>query len=161
GAFPDLGLFEGEARACYFPSLPPGDAVRRMLMEDLEVNRLLAATRPHGAADIAPEPVNDDHPGAAETDYQLAPGRDLPDGLTRQALEAEEKRNHVRAAILHTQQAARTSGSEREASLPNADAWSFHLVDALAPVFGWDPETIRNWPQCLAPLLEPAARGFW
>jgi hypothetical protein len=157
----DLAAFKSQATACYFPSLPPGDVVRRMLMEDIEVDHLLAATRPQGAADVSPEPEQYDLFGPAETDGQSAPAPDLPTGLSRQAHEAEERGNHVRAAILHTQQAARSSGSERDAALRNADVVLMKLIDALGAVFAWDQETCRNWHQGLASLLQPAARGFW
>ena len=82
-------------------------------------------------------------------------------GLLQRALDAEQKGNNVRAAILRTQAAAGTTGEDRESALTGARTALGKLVDGLGEVFSWDNDTRQEWRQALEPLLEPASRGFW
>jgi hypothetical protein len=154
----DLEAFDPHAVGHFFPSLPPGEEVGRVLAEDVDAAALLAGCRPSGAAETAREPRTEETPddpgtvreGAAEVE---------PTGLLRKAREVEEKGNNVRAAILRTVGASRLEGEERESAMRGAHAALGRFVDALGDVFLWDGNTRQEWRQALASLLEPAARG--
>ncbi len=124
----DLVVFGGHGAEDYFPSLPHGDLVVRAIGEDMDVPALLAAMRPAGAADPHREPLPDERwvTGDNPAPVLLPPGE--PRGLLGRALDAEQKGNNVRAAILLTQVAASVTGEDRERALaargPRLESWS-------------------------------------
>jgi hypothetical protein len=157
----DLAAFAGHGTEVFFPSLPHGEAVSRALAEDVDAARLLAVTRPEGAADPHREPAPDERWEAPEPPAPPPVPPAEPRSLAGRAQEAEQKGNNVRAAILWTQVAAGTTGDERDRALGSARGALGKLVDALGDVFTWDTDTRQEWRQALVPLLDPAAHGVW
>ena len=157
----DLASFEPEAVGHYFPSLPSGSAVTRLLEDELDAGCLLAAMRPPGADEAIAEARPEESPETTEpAEAEQAPS-DKPMPLLEAAHEAEERGNNVRAAILRTQCGMVAAGDDRSRALSGADAALGKLVDALGGVFNWSEETRQEWRHNLAPLLMRAARGFW
>ncbi len=147
---------------CLFPMLPHGSVVRASFAEVLDPQELLARTRPEGASEPYREPEPDERWEATDTVKldQSSTGED-PRGLIRKAAEAEQKGNSVRAAILRTQAVAMATGSDRDLAEIESRKSLGDLVNSLGDMFAWDADTRLEWRQALAPLLEPAAAGFW
>lgn len=145
-----------------FPSLPHGDAVKRMLAADVDAAELLEHSRPAGAAAPLREPEPDEHWEAAETIQSVShPPTEKASGLQRRALDAELNGNNVRAAILHAHIAATSSRKQKELADTGARTSLGKLVDSLGEMFSWDHDTRQEWRQALAPLLDAAWSGVW
>jgi hypothetical protein len=157
----DLREFDRDRLGDVFPSLPEPDLVDQMLAEDVAVKPLKASSRPTGAAGVSVQ-----RPPEVEwsTPSRLELPRDVPQetgALGAQAAEAEQRGNHVRAAIIYTQLAARAGGTERDRLRRRAQGTLAILLHALGEQFGWDGETRREWLQALTPVLAAASSGIW
>lgn len=157
----DLISFDSHLVASYFPTLPSVHKVGATLSQDVDGTQLLAETRPDGAADPHLEPSPDLQWEAPESDEAVARCRLDPALALGRADEAEQRGNHVRAAILRTQVAAIAAEPDRDRIRKDAEDALGKLIGALAEVFDWDADLRREWHQSLCPLLEHAARGVW
>jgi hypothetical protein len=158
----ELNAFEKKRIEDYFPSLPSGDNVLRLLGEDVDFASLLTSSRPVGAAapheEIPPDVswlTPDSPPSQADLSVKDT------GGFHKLALEARLRGNLVRAAVLHTQLASTSEGAEQEHFRFEAVSDVEKVVFALGDLFEWDNDTRQEWRQAIVPLLEPAARGIW
>ncbi|HEY3789321.1 MAG TPA: hypothetical protein VGL71_10725, partial [Urbifossiella sp.] len=154
-AYLGLQAFTPTSLGDEFPSLPAVQSVLDVLNRDVDTAALLERSRPAGAADAFQS-------SAAHHGSHTAPKTKYADlDLLAMALEAEERGNYVRAAILRTQQ---TRPVEREIGVALGSptrALIGKLVGDLAGVFRWNETTQRHWVAAILPLLEPASTGFW
>jgi hypothetical protein len=156
GAYLDLQSFFPEAVSEFFPSLPPAPEVLAVLGADVDAAGLLSRTRPAGSAEARLPAVHDEPHSTRE----LLPAR-MSDALVARALEAEQKGNYVRAAILRTRAASAASEESRELLESSTRMAVGKLVHELAGVLGWNDTTQREWRHAIVPLLAPAAAGKW
>ncbi len=159
----DLDHFTTHAAEEYFPALPHGHSVRDVLSDGIAITELVTRSRPAGAADPERDPSPDDR-WCAPCSPRAAASTSSPgdtNGRLQKALEAEQKGNLVRAAILRTQAAEIGRGEDCERAVAGAIAALGHLVDRLGDVLEWDHETRQEWRQALGPLLPLAATGIW
>ena len=152
----DLHHFAPSAVADTFPSLPPPAEVLAVLGGLVDYAGLFDEARLPGAAG----PAADGHPHTPPDPDAAGPVEAVP-GAAGWATESYTRGNFVRAAILHTQAAARGRRKDREREQKAARDHLGMLVHGLARVCGWDRPTARRWKDHLEPLLEPAARGWW
>ncbi|HET6575565.1 MAG TPA: hypothetical protein VFG68_18330 [Fimbriiglobus sp.] len=144
--FAEYARFDPPGLRWVFPSLPDPGPGLVVVAGGVAFDRLLAQTRPDGAAD-AVRPAGTDADVEAGSDEQARDGSGELLALSRRAAATG---NHVRAAILRT----RAGGS----------GWAMirsGLVPRLADVLGWDERTTRAWGNALGPLLRAASRGTW
>ncbi len=161
----DLDHFTPHAAEEFFPALSHGHAVRDLIAHGLALTELVSSSRPKGAADLERDPPADELWTAPRPTDAAAPGEQPPAGemnrRLQKAIDAEQKGNLVRTAILRTQAAEAANGEEREQTVTGALAALGQLVDRLGVVLDWDHETRQEWRQALAPLLPLAAAGIW
>ena len=160
----DLDHFTTHAAEEFFPALPHGHAVRDLLSDGIPLAELATGSRPAGAADPERDPPPDERwcaPCAPRTPASGAAARGDTSGKLQKALEAEQKGNLVRAAVLRTQAAEIGQGEDCERAVAGAIAALGQLVDRLGDVLEWDHETRQEWRQALGPLLPLAAAGIW
>ncbi len=155
-----MAAFERYRLEQFFPSLPVPEVVEHALSRDVDAAGLLARTRPAGAADPHMEPPADERWTATDTVVARPSAPGAIREILQHALDAEQKGNNVRAAILRTRVAA-AAGGDREMAVTGAVSALGKLVDALGDLFNWDHETRQEWRQALLPMLEPAATGVW
>ena len=152
----DRHAFAPETIAEVFPSLPPAERVLEAIAQDSDSTSLLARSQPAGAAEARRAPAEDSAlPSAVPTSNRAA------GSLLSRAMEAEQKGNFVRAAILRTQAASSSAGENRELIEMGIRTALGKLIHELAGALNWPEETQRDWRHALAPMLEPAAAGTW
>ncbi|MBY0458395.1 MAG: hypothetical protein K2V38_13730, partial [Gemmataceae bacterium] len=163
----ELAYFAGHVAEDFFPALPRGHAVRDAVADGLDPDALFRATRPVGAAEPDRETPPDDRWTAPEvgrptgsTDAALATSGEIA-GTLRQAEEAEQKGNLVRAAVLRMRASEASDGKLREAAFGMAADTLRRLVGQVGDALGWDAPARREWQQALGPLLKLAASGVW
>jgi hypothetical protein len=144
--FAEYAWFDPQAVRWVFPSMADNGVGLAAVAGGIAFDRLLARTRPDGAAD-AVQPTETDTDTVADQDEPVRDGSGELLALSRRAAATG---NHVRAAILRT----RAGGS----------GWALirsGLVPRLADILGWDERTTRAWGSALGPLLKAASRGTW
>jgi hypothetical protein len=162
--FLELRAFAPELVADYFPAIRDPDSAGRVFAEDVDAGAILAATRPPGAADpstppaeAADEPEPADEP---EVEHE-APSGSRYRRLLKQADQASERGNLVRAAILRTQ-AARLAGPSLAGQARSAARKAMdQLAGRLRGALGFDEADLRDWRKALVSPLVRSSRGSW
>lgn len=157
----ELRAFAPRLVPAYFPSLEDHEALDRVFAEDVDGARLLAETRPEGAAPRTEgaEPDESPRPGRAVT--SMRPDSNACQRLLRRAARAGEVGNVARAAIFH-ERAARVAPPEQAAQARSAAGAELdRLTNRLHAVLSLDAAEARAWRDALGPLLAPAAEGLW
>ena len=193
GMYSEFAAVYGELRAfaphclpAYFPSLQGAKKVDELLLEDVDLNQLLAETRPEGA----PDPISEEdraahdetdaelehltghsprsglHPEqAAEVKLEVPPADKRNPALVRRQQKRAERaasRGNSVAAALFLVGAARHSAPEEAAALQEgAEAHLRRLVERLQAALGFDTEAGERWYGTVVGLARNAGRGFW
>ncbi|MFO0908212.1 MAG: hypothetical protein U0794_07610 [Isosphaeraceae bacterium] len=182
--FLELHRFAPALLRVTFPGAEHPDEVAAVLARDLDPEAILVSTQPQGApplearSRIMPrddeEPV-DEPPRDENGSDVLAELADWIDGDTRVAIRARvatERGNFVRAALLWTRAAQEptapdvvVSGEDpartRERAQNAASSLIRRLGERLRVALNQRSSEATVWASALAPLLEPAAEGFW
>ncbi|MCS6863960.1 MAG: hypothetical protein NZS48_02655 [Gemmata sp.] len=160
--FFDLAYFLPAGVREYFPSLPDWNTVRAILADDIDAEQIYRSVRPEGASEVTPPIQSPDVITISVGGYgQSAVTADTLARMQKQATDAAQRGNDVRAAILRMQVAMATTGFEREQFLNLALADLQRLVQRLAQFYQWNSATTERWQQALRPLLPLAASGNW
>jgi hypothetical protein len=159
----ELRCFAPARLAHYFPAVGDFERIDRLLAEDIDVERLLAATRLDGACDpVVAQERDEDAPEqpdrADEQTGECSPSdaRACAKLLVR-ADAAASSGNLVRAAVLRMRAAA-AEGEEARAAARGDVA---RLADRLRAALGLAEKDADQWRSALLPLLGPASRGLW
>ncbi|MFO0821018.1 MAG: hypothetical protein U1A77_23940 [Pirellulales bacterium] len=149
---------------CYFPAIRDWTAIDSLVSRDVDHARIFARLQ---ATELAWPPIHAEH------------GVDLPDLRDTAALEGERislsdfRRaqaqaeqaatigNGVKAALIHTRAALAGPVEFASESHEAARVELLGVARRLQRALGLDEEEADPWRDALAPLLVPAARGFW
>lgn len=182
----ELRAFAPHCLPAYFPSLQDPQRVEALLGRDLDLDALLAATRPGGA----PEAVSlEDRAAHDETDAELdhLTGRAARPGLTsqnpddvrlqlpksgkrsprgvkrlrRRADRASARGNSVAAALLLVAAARYAPGPEARDMCRDAEGHLRRLVERLQAALEFGGDTSARWYRSVLGLARHAGRGFW
>lgn len=158
----DLAAFDEKRIEDFFPSLHDRNAIELMLGEDLNRAVFQNISRPEGVAEPETPTPPDESWIARDTSIILPEYVSCEQGdLLKRAEEAEQKGNHVRAAILYTEIAATAECVDPVNARNNANASLAKVVDALGDLFKWEDDARQEWKQALIPFLAPASAGVW
>jgi hypothetical protein len=158
----ELRLFAPQLLPAYFTAIVHPAAVDAILAEDVDAAALFGTTRPEGAPDPGPPPPErhrPPEPTPSLTDHP--PGAGTRRVLTRQADRFEARGNVVRAALCRVRAAVSTQGSKAGVLRAEARQDLEMLAARLQQALGLDDDEAAEWLDALAPLLEPAAPGYW
>ena len=188
--FLELRYFATALLPSYFPALDGLGRVDELLALDVDAEGLFAATRPAGAPDpvIMPDRAADEDEAEPEEEEALSAGQPslgwlgtlvwwwqriwkpgavadpafaLFRQLMRRAKRATRRGNAVRAIVSRTLAIAVAPVGRQEEVRAEANADLEHLAGRLQAAVGVDSQSASQWRRALAPLLAPAARGFW
>ncbi len=182
----ELRAFAPHCLPAYFPSLQDPERVESLLNDDLDLDALLEATRPLGAADAI---SREDRASHDETDAELdhLTGRAAKSGLTagnpeaiklkvpaaskespravkrqrRRAERATARGNSVAAALLSVTAARYAPDDDARTLCDSAEGHLRHLVERLKAALDFDDATSARWYRSLVGLARNAGRGFW
>ena len=182
----ELLAFAPHCIPAYFPSLQDPERVRNLLSEDIDIDLLLDATRPKGAADAV---SREDRSAHDETDAELdyLTGRAAKAGLTSQhpdsirlrvprtvktaprTVKRRQKRaersaargNSVAAALLLVSAARHAPEDQARVLCDAAESHLRRLVERLQAALNFEDETRARWYRSVVGLATHAGRGFW
>lgn len=152
-----------------FPDLEDPASIEAMLAEFVDDESLYHATRLEGAVD----PVVEAIPGSSEDlggngaepeardDWPIDPATGASRRLIDRADTIGSRGNLVRAAILRTEAARRTTPDLAESVRAGARGEIDRLIRRLQRVLAFDEATADRWRRALPALLDRSARGFW
>jgi hypothetical protein len=171
-AYLDLTFFEPAARSYTFPAIECLTAVQKLLAQDLDAERLLAKTRPAGAAEPATRTDESGAPERADLDpadelreEEQPTGEDMTSVRSRmlaaRARAAAKRGNSVRSAILWTQLEMRAAPGKGSAEHAAARSALRQLAVRLRKALFVQKGETAAWVAALLPLLARAAREFW
>jgi hypothetical protein len=161
----ELRYFAPEQIQQHFPGLQKREQVDALLAEDVDADMLWQATRLAGAAERAPTPEAE-----APTPEDAAPVEWVTEWLAevppvsqvehrplvRRAVQAQQRGNAVRAAVL-LYRAAACGADTHEAARQQL----LQLAARLQAALGLSAQENTGWRQLLPLLLPAAARRFW
>lgn len=168
----ELRRFAPGLLAHTFPAIEDPAAVETLLAELVDDEAIYQATKLPGA--IAPFIAS--IPGASEHEYDSAedepdsePRDDWPSkpatGASRRLLDRADaiasRGNLVRAAILRTEAASRSTPELAESIRAGARSELDRLIRRLQLALGFDSAEAERWRRALPALLARSARGFW
>lgn len=182
----ELRAFAPHCLPAYFPSLQDPGRVEALLHEDVDLNALLAETRPNGAPEaIAQEDRSAHDETDAELDHltgraakpglaainpgaiklQIPPSEKLSPGRSkrhkRRATRSSGRGNAVAAALQFVMAARHADQEEARVLCDRAEERLRRLVDRLQAALEFDDETSARWYRSLMGLARNAGRGFW
>ncbi|HEY2158690.1 MAG TPA: hypothetical protein VGH33_23870, partial [Isosphaeraceae bacterium] len=163
----ELLAFHPEILPHTFPAIVDHDAVFALLVEDVDFEALLEATRLPGSP--APRGAANGEAEMSESEAEEEPAGTEPAGpspgrasrLRRAAEASSAKGNNVRAAILRSQAARRLKGRDAARERAAARGEIEALARRLRAVVGADAAEAGRWKRALTPLLDAAACGHW
>jgi hypothetical protein len=161
GRFLALRRVEPASLGATFPAISEPARVEEMLRRDLDLERLVNATRPPEAApgrdaepiDAEPEEI------APESGVREPASAEEPQSLARRAERATARGNDVRAAILWARAAHRARPERGERYRRRSRAAIQSLAARLSRTLG-DGSSAAEWRRALEPLREPAKLGI-
>jgi len=161
--FLELRYFAPDRLGDFFPALRDVALVESVLAEDVDGSHIFEATRPQGAADPSEveepqEPLPPDT--RPETDDEPRDDRRFRFFVSR-AKKAEQRRNHVRAAILLAKAARLTSKKRGAVVLGEARGTLEQLVERLQKVLHFDHDDAQRLGSALRALLERCPHNIW
>ena len=160
--FLELRFFAENLVPTYFPGIEDYRAVAEVIESDVDGRALFDSTRPAGAADPAPHPVEDDPrelPAQPENAVARSEGRFR--WLMARADRARALGNVVRSAILRTR-AARLAGMSRAGQARSGSADDMvALSRRLATALGDEAIHTKAFRSALGALLSRADRTVW
>ncbi|MCL6503578.1 MAG: hypothetical protein K6T86_12920 [Pirellulales bacterium] len=168
----ELRYFARQLLPLYFPALDEPSQVDALLAEELDPERIYAATRLPGACDPAGLPTAEPHPVPPEDELgwvaavpSQAAARASPrlqrrtERLSRKAQRASSLGNQVRATILYMR--AARQGAHLERPSPEACAELRKLIARLQVALDLSVEEAQAWYEALFPLLPRVGQWFW
>lgn len=165
--FSELRVFAPNWLAVYFPSISDCDAIHQLLLQDFQLDQLLADSRLAEAWDPLYEPVSTTNDAGGEQPEGegelegLAPHKRLKryQRLVGRAGRALERGNSVSAAIMY-QRATSLADDDLTATKGVLDAVS-NLVLRLQEALEYSDEELLDWQAAIHGLVQNSTRGFW
>ncbi|SIO62358.1 hypothetical protein SAMN05444166_7022 [Singulisphaera sp. GP187] len=169
--FLELQRFAPGLLAHTFPAIEDPTSVETLLAELVDVEAVYQATRLEGAVDPVIEtiPGSSDEEGDDNGEFEPEPRDDWPietaTGVSRRLIDRADaiaaQGNLVRAAILRTEAARRTTPELAESIRSGARSELDHLIRRLQRALAFDESEAERWRRALPSLLDRSARGFW
>lgn len=161
GRFLALRRIEPASLGATFPAIDEPARVEGLLRRDVDLERLLDATRPPEAVpgrdaepiDVEPEEI------APEPEGREPVSDEAPQSLARRAERATARGNDVRAAILWARAARRAEPERGKRYRRRSRAAIQSLAARLSRTLG-DGSSAAEWRRALEPLREPAKLGI-
>ncbi|AGA26542.1 hypothetical protein [Singulisphaera acidiphila] len=169
----ELRRFAPGLLAHTFPAIEDPTSVDSLLAELVDDEVLYQATKLEGAVapliETIPGSVEGENEEDAEGEFESEPRDDWPieraTGASKRLLDRADaiaaRGNLVRAAILRTEAARRTTAELAESVRAGARSELDRLIRRLQRALAFDDSEAERWRRALPALLDRSARGFW